>query len=268
MPLWKRQPPPQVIAQTMRQWFASELGTELMAQEQALLGSELADLFGYHLLQLGFDPELSLLGECRVQRCFQAGPVASATTPFPFVRCAFEALPFEADSLDGVIVQHVLEFATNPHAVLRELYRVTVPQGRVLVVGFNPWSLFGLRMLGGRLRPESLWHNHLLSARRVSDWLELLGFTVQRAQFGFHRLPLHRCAQWLKSYRDSAWGAGLRRLPTGAVYVLTAVKDVAALTPVRPRWRAPVAIAPLPVVKPSAAVGQRRDPGNDVSRSA
>ena len=259
MPLWKRQPPPHVIADTMRQWFASELGAELLVQEQALLESQLGDLFGYHLMQLGFDAARPLFGECRVQRCFQAGPVpASTPASHPFVQCAFEALPFESDSLDGVIVQHVLEFATNPHAVLRELYRVTVPHGRVMVVGFNPWSLFGARMLGGRLRPESLWHNHLLSAPRVSDWLELLGFTVQCTQFGFHRLPFHRTAHWLKSYRDSAWGDGLRRLPTGAVYVLTAVKQVAGATAVKPRWRAPV-IAPLPVVKPSAAVGQRRD---------
>lgn len=247
----------------MRQWFASELGAELLVQEQALLETELGDLFGYYLLQLGFDTGRPLFGECRVQRCFQSGPVpvpvpASATLKHPFVQSEFEALPFASDSLDGVIVQHVLEFATNPHAVLRELYRVTVPHGRVMVVGFNPWSLFGLRMLGGRLRPESLWHNHLLSAPRVSDWLELLGFTVQRTQFGFHRLPFHRTAHWLKSYRDSAWGDGLRRLPTGAVYVLTAVKQVACTTAVKPRWRAPV-IAPLPVVKPSAVVGQRRD---------
>jgi SAM-dependent methyltransferase len=260
MPLWKRQPPPHVIAQTMRQWFASELGAELLAQEQRLIGSELTNLFGYHLLQLGFNSDVPLFGECRVQRCFQAGPVPSPiASDYPFVQCAFEGLPFESDSLDGVIVQHVLEFATNPHAVLRELYRVTVPNGRVLIVGFNPWSLFGLRMLGGRLRPESLWHNHLLSASRVTDWLELLGFTVQKTEFGFHRLPFHRTAQWLKSYDDSSWSPSLRRLPVGAVYVLTAVKQVMATTQLKPRWRPVVSISPLPVVKPSAVVGQRRD---------
>ncbi len=268
MPLWKRQPPPQIIAQTMRQWFASELGAELLAQEQRLIGSELTDLFGYHLLQLGFDSELPLFGECRVQRCFQAGPVPSPTnSEQPFVQCAFEALPFESDSLDGVIVQHVLEFATNPHAVLRELYRVTVPHGRVMVVGFNPWSLFGLRMLGGRLRPESLWHNHMLSASRVSDWLELLGFTVQNTQFGFHRLPFHRSAHWLKTCDESPWSIGLRRLPLGAVYVLTAVKQVVATPNLKPRWRPQVTINPLPVAKPSAAIGQRRDRKSDFPRS-
>jgi SAM-dependent methyltransferase len=182
------------------------------------------------------------------------------------VQCEFENLPFEGDSLDGVIVQHVLEFATNPHAVLRELYRVTVPNGRVLIVGFNPWSLFGLRMLSGRLRPESLWHNHLLSASRVTDWLELLGFTVQKTEFGFHRLPFHRTAHWLKSYGDSSWGNGLRRLPTGAVYVLTAVKQEMALNQPKPRWRPVVSIAPLPVAKPGVVVGQRRDV-QDGSRS-
>lgn len=279
MPLWKRQPPADLIASSQRQWFATELGRELLAQEQRLIDAELTDLFGYHLLQLGFDSEVPLFGECRVQRCFQAGPVlpvnclpvncllannlqvksaTSENTP-AFVQCAFEELPFDSESLDGVIVHHVLEFASNPHAVLRELHRVTRPQGRILVVGFNPWSLFGVRMLAGRLQRDSLWHNHLLSAARVSDWLELLGFSVQQTQFGFHRLPFDRTAHWLSVGADSPWSAGLRQVPMGAVYVLSAIKQRLATTPQKPLWsRVPVNIVTLPVAKPSTRLGSRR----------
>lgn len=258
MPLWKRQPPADLIASSLRQWFGTELGRELLAQEQRLIDVELSDLFGYHLLQLGFDSEIALFGECRVQRCYQAGPVlpegASA-----FVQCAFEELPFDGDSLDGVIVHHVLEFASNPHAVLRELHRVTRPQGRILIVGFNPWSLFGARMLAGRLQRGTLWHNHMLSAARVSDWLELLGFSVQQTQFGFHRLPFNRAAHWLSVSPESPWNSGLRHVPMGAVYVLSAIKQRMATIPQKPRWnRVPVTIATLPVAKPSANLGSRR----------
>ena len=261
MPLWKRQPPPQIIAPTMHQWFGTELGAALLKQEQRLIGDELADLFGYHLLQLGFDSNIALFGECRVQRCFQAGPVlpTAQSSAHAFVQCDFDALPFETDSLDGVVVHHVLEFAANPHAVLRELYRVTLPQGKVLIVGFNPWSMFGARMLSGRWQSETLWHNHLLSAARVTDWLELLGFNVQKTQFGFHRLPFHRTAHWLGTAPDSRVSAALRHLPMGAVYVLTAVKQVVATTALKPRWRPQVTINPLPIAKPSASVGQRRE---------
>ena len=245
----------------MRQWFGTELGGALLEQEQRLIGDELADLFGYHLLQLGFDSDVALFGECRVQRCFQAGPVAPTieSRAHAFVQCGFDALPFESDSLDGVVVHHVLEFAANPHAVLRELYRVTLPQGKVLIVGFNPWSMFGARMVSGRLRSETLWHNHLLSAARVTDWLELLGFTVQKTQFGFHRLPFHRTAHWLGAAPNTHLSGGLRHLPMGAIYVLTAVKQVMGMTALKPRWRPQVTINPLPIAKPSASVGQRRE---------
>jgi len=257
MPLWKQQPPPDVTAPAMHAWFQSPLGAALLEQEQRLVGDQLTDLFGYHLLQLGFDSDVSLFADCRVQRCFRAGPTLPAEDgPAAFVRCDVDALPFDTDSLDGVIVHHVLEFAANPHAVLRELYRVTLPQGRVLIVGFNPWSLFGARMLAGRAQTETLWHNHLLSAARVTDWLELLGFTVQKTQFGFHRLPFHRSAQWLNA-GNAQWSLGLRYLPLGAVYVVTAVKQVARANLVKPRWLPQVTINPLPVAKPSANVRPR-----------
>jgi SAM-dependent methyltransferase len=257
MPLWKRQPPPPQIAPALRAWFRTPLGLALLEQEQCLVADQLGDLFGYHALQLGFDAGVSLFDDCRVQRCFHAGPLAPESAAHDaFVQCEFDALPFDTDSLDGVIVHHVLEFAANPHAVLRELYRVTLPQGRILIVGFNPLSLLGGRMLAGRLCAETLWHNHLLSAARVSDWLELLGFSVRRTQFGYHRLPFHRAADWLRA-GDAQWALGLRYLPVGAVYVITAVKQVARANLIRTRWRPQVTINPLPVARPSASVRPR-----------
>lgn len=236
----------------MQAWLKSPLGAAMLEQEQRLVTDQLNDLFGYFALQLGFDGDVSLFDDCRVQRCFRAGPVLPQNAASQlFVQCEFDALPFDTDSLDGVVVHHVLEFASNPHAVLRELYRVTLPQGRVLIVGFNPMSLFGARMLAGRAQAETLWHNHFLSATRVNDWLELLGFTVQKTQFGFHRLPFHRTANYL-SAGDAQWAVGLRYLPIGAVYVITAVKQVARATLIKTRWRPQVTINPLPVAKPSA----------------
>jgi SAM-dependent methyltransferase len=260
MPLWKRQPPPPQIAPALRAWFRTPLGAALLEQEQRLVSDELGDLFGYHALQLGFDGSTSLFADCRVQRCFQAGPLAPESgTCDAFVQCEFDALPFDSDSLDGVVVHHALEFAANPHAVLRELYRVTLPQGRVLIVGFNPLSLFGARMLAGRMQAQTLWHNHLLSAARVCDWLELLGFGIKQTHFGFHRLPFHRTAGWLRA-GDAHWAQGLRYLPFGAVHVITAVKQVARANLIRARWRPQVTINPLPVARPSASVRPRLSP--------
>lgn len=254
MPIWKRQPQFEHLAPSLHQWFQSELGRAVLAAEQGLVSRRLTDCFGYHLLQLSVDSEVTLFCDSRVQRCFKAGPVAGRFDA-PFVQCDYDALPFETDSLDVVIVHHVLEFAANPHAVLRELHRVAVPEGRILLVGFNPWSLFGGKMLAGRWRREGIWQNHLLSAQRVTDWLELLGFAVDEVDFGFHRLPLNRA----RNSAGSAASPWSRRWPLGGVYAVTAIKQVAAFTPLKPRWVKPAPVlAQLPVGKPSTSVGQRR----------
>jgi hypothetical protein len=142
-----------------------------------------------------------------------------------------------------------MEFAANPHAVLRELYRVTVPEGRIVLVGFNPWSMLGARMAVGRFRSNSIWRNHFLSVSRLHDWLELLGFTMQRTDYGFHRPPLQKAGP-RSGASEHPW---TRHWPGGGVYAITAVKEVSKFIPMKPLWAtARPALSPLGVVKPSA----------------
>jgi SAM-dependent methyltransferase len=254
MPNWKHQPSFDALAPALHAWFQTDLGRAAVQVEQQLIDHCLSDCFGYHLLQLSVDNDLTFYNECRIQRCFKAGAIppssASERGKALFVQCEAHELPFESDSLDAVIVHHAMEFAANPHAVLRELYRVTVPEGRIVLVGFNPWSLLGARMLLGRYRNNSIWRNHFLSVARLHDWLELLGFTLQRTDYGFHRPPLHRAGQW--SVREQQW---MRRWPGGGVYAITAVKEVSKFIPLKPLWSgARPALAPLAVAKPSANV--------------
>jgi len=262
MPVWKSQPPLDVLAPSLHDWFETDLGRAILAVEQRLLDRCLADCFGYFLLQLGIDGELDLFGDCRVQRCFKAGPIvpeAPQTQPghTPFIRCDFAELPFDSDSIDVIVVHHVLEFAANPHAVLRELYRVLVPRGRIVLIGFNPWSFFGARMVAARWRNDSIWRNHLLSAARMNDWLQLLGFDIERTDYGFHRLPFQRTADWPAAgpFNDVL----SRHWPLGGVYAITAIKEVAKFIPMKPQWAKPrLALTPLTVPKPSSSIGQRR----------
>lgn len=252
MPNWKHQPSFDALAPALHAWFQTELGRAVLQVEQQLIDRCLSDCFGYHLLQLSVDNDLTFYDECRIQRCFKAGstPPSSASERGKalFVQCEAHELPFESDSLDAVIVHHAMEFAANPHAVLRELYRVTVPEGRIVLVGFNPWSLLGARMLLGRYRSNSIWRNHFLSAARLHDWLELLGFTLQNTDYGFHRPPLQRAGQWPRA-RERAWA---RHWPGGGIYAITAVKEVSKFIPLKPLWKSRPALAPLTVAKPSA----------------
>jgi SAM-dependent methyltransferase len=265
MPVWKHQPQLDALSSALQQWFETDMGRVALAVERRLLARRLADCFGYHLLQLSANNNLDLYGDCRVQRCFKAGPVVPDLTALDknktdartaFVRCNFDELPFETDSIDVALVHHVPEFSTDPHAVLRELYRVIVPNGRVILIGFNPWSPFGARMAMGRWRKGSVWRNHFFSATRMNDWLQLLGFETESTDYGFHRLPLHRTAHWpALSENDNPWS---RHWPFGGIYVITAVKQVSKFIPIKPHWSSARVLTPLSVAKPSASASQKK----------
>jgi SAM-dependent methyltransferase len=40
---------------------------------------------------------------------------------------------------------HALEFHDDPHQILREVERVLIPEGELIITGFNPISIWGLR---------------------------------------------------------------------------------------------------------------------------
>ncbi|MDN3923096.1 class I SAM-dependent methyltransferase [Roseateles violae] len=223
-------------------WLQTPPGRYLLAWEQQQIDAAVADLFGFHALQLGL-PELTALRANRMPHRWLAlnghdggrsvadagedgeGPAAVA------LHCEFDALPFEAASLDLVVLPHALELARDPHQTLREVERVLRPEGRVVILGLNPASAWGLRQNLGRLLPGHERRLYLPRAGdfigywRLRDWLRLLSFDVEGARFGAYCPPL-RSAQWLARW---SWieGIGQRWWPVlGAVYFIVAVKRV------------------------------------------
>ena len=261
-------------------WLKTPAGAYVLQWEQAHLDTAVADLFGFHALQLGL-PELQALRANRMPHRWvateHAGVVStrapgaasaseslqgeSSQSPRVAValRCDLDALPFDSNSLDLVVLPHALELARDPHLALREVERVLVPEGRVVIVGFNPTSLWGLRQHLGRWRrrlvpgsPVGLFlpnPGEFLRYRRLRDWLRLLSFEVEDGRFGCYRPPV-ASLQWLGRF---AWmeRVGERWWPVfGAVYFVVAVKRVRGLRLVgmaRAQRLAPKA-APAPVV--------------------
>ena len=199
-------------------WLDSPLGQRVLRAESALAGPALDDVFGFELLQVGGWGDGSPL--LRAARTQHTSVVASWRDPGVTLCAALDALPFAADSIDAVLLPHTLEWVEDPYAVLREAERVLCAEGCLLICGFNPWSVWGLRRGFGRLLrrpPFPPGTRRLLSERRLRDWVALLGFDVERVQ-GY----LARRGYWLK-----------------------ARKRVATLTPVKLRRRArrPVLVA-------------------------
>jgi len=226
------------------QWLQAPAGRYLLAWEQRYLDEVVADVFGFHALQLGL-PELDALRSNRMPHRWAATetPTPRDRTDAPdalprvavALNCHFDALPFDSASLDLVVLPHALETARDPHLALREVERVLMPEGRVVVVGFNPASLWGLRQRVGRLRRllmprrgPSLYlpaEGEFLGYRRLRDWLRLLSFEVEAGRFGCY-LPPVRSERWLQrlGWMDRT---GERWWPVfGAVYVVVAVKRV------------------------------------------
>lgn len=249
--------PAQIIG--LAQWLKSPAGRYLLAWEQRQLDAAVADVFGFHALQLGL-PELDALRANRMphrwlavdgcdprpdpstippadpSECAAASSVTSLLPPTALsLHCDFDALPFDSQSLDLVVLPHALELARDPHLALGEVQRVLRPEGRVVIVGFNPASLWSLRqrlshlrLQVGLRRDRSLYlpnAGEFLAYRRLRDWLRLLSFEVEAGRFGCYRPPF-RSERWLTRMKGLE-ETGHRWWPVfGAVYLLVAVKRV------------------------------------------
>lgn len=189
-----------------------------------------ADLFGYHAVQVGL-PECSFLRANRIPyriHCARYGDCA--------VLADADALPFATGSLDLVLLPHVLEFSAQPHQVLREVERVLMPEGSVIISGFNPFSLWGLQRLAARRGGSFPWRGQYLSVRRIKDWLALLGFDTQAGSFGCYAPPFTQ-ARWLERWRFMD-KAGDRWWPIcGGAYIIQGIKRVHGMRLITPNWR-------------------------------
>ena len=212
----------------------------------------MANRFGYHALQLGM-PQVDALQANRMPHRWLALDAAAPSLPPPArlaLHTDFAALPFAEGCLDLVVLPHTLECNADPHATLREVARVLVPEGRVVLSGFNPLSLWGLRQLRSRWMGREPYLPdcpHALTYRRLHDWLQLLDLEVEFCYFGGYR-PALRTQRWLGRL---AWmdRLGQRWWPIlGAVYLVVAVKRVHGMRLIRPGWKHQLVRAPGQVV--------------------
>ncbi len=217
----------------LRTWLRTDLGRSLLDQEEAVLIEPLEDVFGLHLLQIGeWGEDLRLAGAARVQ---SKTLWASEARPGVAVCCDPATLPTRSDSVDAVLLPHTLEFVTDAYALLRELDRVLVAEGQLIVLGFNvlgSWS-WRHRFAQGGFPPGM---QRLLREGRVRDWFALLGFEVVLSKRYLFAPPFAR----LQSARSRRFFSALAWLAPplfASGYLLKARKRVYAALRPRLRWR-------------------------------
>lgn len=212
-------------------WLGTEPGRYLLEWERAQFASAVEDVFGYKAAQLGL-PRVDFLQENRIAFRFNASLENGAAVVADPLQ-----LPFATNSLDLIALPHVLENHTEPHHVLREVERVLVPGGQVVISGFNPLSLWGLRQSFSSRHADAPWDAKFIGLIRLKDWLKLLGFELNGGVFGCYAPPFGN-AKWLSRFAFME-KAGARWWPImGGAYVVRAIKRVHGMMLVTPAWRA------------------------------
>lgn len=216
-------------------WLRSPRGRRLLALEEREIKRVLPDLFGRHVLQIGSWGR----GDRLLESSEMLHRAVIGTVP-DFGAAALsepERLPIQEKSVDAVLLPHCLEFSRSPYPVLREVNRVLSDRGRLVLLGFSPWSFWAWRQwLGLRYRAFPAGA-HFISLGRLSDWLELLDFEICEARRYGVGFP------WTRPFSDEAGGLarGFRGWSEG--YLVVAKKRVIPMTPVGRVQRA--AVRPL-----------------------
>ena len=246
------------VQRALTEWFASSGGLRLEVAEREILGRFAEDLFGYYLVHLHNPGKATnAFDACPIRNqlhlCIDPGGALCD------LQALGEQLPLQSDSVDAMVLRHSLDFSLDPQQVLREVERVLIPEGRILIAGFNPLSLWGVWRLFLRGRGRVPWCGHFLSYRRVADWLGLLGFDIEYTDVAAFIPPLSDT--WQR--RLSFWELPGRRLwpMLAGVYMIRAVKRVSTVTPVKPHWQGLRVLSPGGAVEPSAREGLARKRG-------
>ena len=218
----------------LQQWYDTPLGQRLKRAEADELNQQLQTLFGYYLLLTGSD-DFSLVEGSRVRHRVI---LTQSVQPYSCAAIAgrVEELPIMTDTIDVIVLYHSLDFSENPHQVLREAERVLVPEGHIVIIGFNPRSLWGLRRWMPGKRANTPWQGKFVSMTRIKDWLTLLGFDLVDTQQLFYRPPINHEGSLKRLQFMESMGKRFIKF-FGASYLITAKKKIAKLTPIKPRWR-------------------------------
>ena len=224
----------------LREWFDSPLGRSLQAQEAHHLRTVLPNLYGTVAAQLGRIGEMDLMDSCIAPTRILLDD--HGDTKGCRVRSIPEELPLDTKSTDVMILPHTLDFCDDPHQVLREVNRVLRPEGHVVILGFNPMSLWGFRRLIARRPRRAPWCGNFFRLSRVKDWLALLDFETTHGLMLYYRPPLRNEGFMQRLHFLDKMGDRWWPLMAG-VYLVVAKKRVVGVTPLPLSWKTKRAVA-------------------------
>jgi len=216
-------------------WQRQQLGQTLMQHERSLLTPLVGKKLGSHLFQLSIAGCEPLFDNSPMPNQIFA-QMSAVGEPFrlqPNSNLVIEPcnLPIANDILDAVVLHHILEYTRNPHQVLREVHRALTSGGQLFILGFNPYSLMGLRKA---LTPfnRAPWAGNFRSWIKLYDWLKLLGFKLETTQYAFFNAPYNRATSDGSDSKIERLGRKFNCF-FGGTYAIVARKQTVGMTPLR-----------------------------------
>ena len=217
------------------EWLSSDAGTILVDSEKQLLEQELTTIFGYHACQYSAVPEADLLKNTAVKSRFTISTSTGHETSVSQMQINPDHWPVAPGSLDLVLLHHTLEAAENPHQLLSEAANTIIPEGKLIIIGFNPFSLGGLARWVMPGHWPLLRSTRLITPWRLRDWLKLLRFRVERTGYGGYLYPVSGIMSGLKGKLVEQRCDHLH-LPLGGFYIMVASPETPGMIPIRKPW--------------------------------
>lgn len=217
-------------------WHTHGAGFRLAESEKQELDEILPCLHGYHLVQISDEGLYSFMNGSLISHRLLIHPSISTASPKNKLKAHLDYLPIKSESVDVVVLVHTLEQVSNPHEILREVHRILIPEGHLVITGINPLSCWGAwysykKMIGKLSRT-----GNLLGLSRLRDWLKLLNFQVTGGKHFYYQPPILnqkiiKKLSWLDKWGRKYWPI------FGGGYSVIAVKRVIPLTLIKAPWK-------------------------------
>ncbi len=216
-------------------WLESSSGHALLQAEQRCLDDQLRTIFGYYACQMSVGFRTNLLKNSQVGHHFNVLPQPQTNSDLTQIINDPYFWSIEPGSIDLVVLHHVLEIAESPHRLLSEAAKTIIPDGKLIIIGFNPWSCSSLARWLVPERVSAFKGARFIHLGRLRDWLTLLGFNVEQVQYGAYTPPFDRIFKGITGefieQRCDHW-----KLPLGSFYSILATREVQGVTPIRKPW--------------------------------
>ncbi|MEM7026642.1 MAG: class I SAM-dependent methyltransferase [Pseudomonadota bacterium] len=246
------------IRKQLSDWFISPLGQQVMQLEKQQMEEVLPELFGYHILQIGKPASEDYIDSSKISHkaylCLDEHELIENGNT---IQSLAEHIPIASDSIDVAVLPHVFEYSKDPHRLLRELDRVLIDDGHIVIIGINRFSLWGLWHVILCWWDKIPWNGRLISIPRMKDWFALLDFEVKKVRYCFYAPPFRKTSWQMKFKPLERLGAYCWPF-LGGIYVIVGKKRVVPLTPIKMQWKTKKKIIGSGVAEPTTREGWQR----------